>query len=363
MKQALFICALTVCTWAQIANPGGGGSSGPISIADGTTPANKAWVGSAGEMKFNVLNFPSNFQVSNFPAVQAVSQSGAWSIAFSAPQHMICDSGCGGAGDVAVVNSTTAGKTKLAVTADPITFASTQNVNVANSSIAVTGTFWQATQPVSGPLTDTQLRATPVPVSGTFWQATQPVSGPLTDAQLRASSVNVNCASGCSSPTVSQTYMATVVGSAAAASKDLINLFNGVGSGKVIKLMKVAVAQGNAAAVTTGLVASITMSKTSSAGATCTAITVRPLDSTNSAVPAQVTAGTNCTTDPTVAWDWKGCHIMTEESAAVADEDFCYVYDDGGKQPITLREGEGLLLKTTALNAVGAVTINIEFTM
>ena len=71
----------------------------------------------------------------------------------------------------------------------------------------VSGTFWQATQPVSGtvtanagtgtlavsgPLTDTQLRATAVPisgtvtanagtgtlaVSGTFWQATQPVSG------------------------------------------------------------------------------------------------------------------------------------------------------------------------------------------
>lgn len=32
----------------------------------------------------------------------------------------------------------------------------------------VSGTFWQATQPVSGPLTDTQLRATAVPVSGTI---------------------------------------------------------------------------------------------------------------------------------------------------------------------------------------------------
>ena len=52
------------------------------------------------------------------------------------------------------------------------------------NAVAVTGTFWQATQPVSGPLTDAQLRATAVPVStgtvavtGTFWQATQPVSG------------------------------------------------------------------------------------------------------------------------------------------------------------------------------------------
>jgi hypothetical protein len=56
----------------------------------------------------------------------------------------------------------------------------------------VSGTFWQATQPVSGPLTDTQLRASAVPVSGTFYQATQPVSGPLTDTQLRASAVPVS---------------------------------------------------------------------------------------------------------------------------------------------------------------------------
>jgi hypothetical protein len=52
----------------------------------------------------------------------------------------------------------------------------------------VSGTFWQATQPVSGPLTDTQLRATAVPVSG-----------PLTDAQLRATAVTVASARPASS--------------------------------------------------------------------------------------------------------------------------------------------------------------------
>jgi hypothetical protein len=36
--------------------------------------------------------------------------------------------------------------------------------------------------PVTGPLTDAQLRAAAVPVSGTFWQATQPVSGTVTAA-------------------------------------------------------------------------------------------------------------------------------------------------------------------------------------
>jgi hypothetical protein len=51
----------------------------------------------------------------------------------------------------------------------------------------VSGTFWQATQPVSGPLTDAQLRAVAVPVSGTVT-----ASGPLTDAQLRATAVPVS---------------------------------------------------------------------------------------------------------------------------------------------------------------------------
>lgn len=48
------------------------------------------------------------------------------------------------------------------------------NVTVDNASIAVTGTFWQATQPVSG----------------TFWQATQPVSGTVT-ANLAAGTSNI----------------------------------------------------------------------------------------------------------------------------------------------------------------------------
>src|SRR6516165_6832824 len=70
------------------------------------------------------------------------------------------------------------------------------NVNVTNASIPVTGTFWQATQPVSGTVAATQSGTWTVqpgntanttawlvtgtggtfPVTGTFWQATQPVS-------------------------------------------------------------------------------------------------------------------------------------------------------------------------------------------
>lgn len=54
-----------------------------------------------------------------------------------------------------------------------------------------------ATQAVTGPLTDAQLRATAVPVSGPLTDAqlratAVPVSGPLTDAQLRATAVPVS---------------------------------------------------------------------------------------------------------------------------------------------------------------------------
>ncbi len=95
----------------------------------------------------------------------------------------------------------------VAVSNFPAGFLVSGSVSVANfpSSQAVTGTFWQATQPVSGTFwpatqavsgtfwqaTQPVSIAATVNVAGTFWQATQPVSGPLTDAQLRATPVPV----------------------------------------------------------------------------------------------------------------------------------------------------------------------------
>lgn len=56
----------------------------------------------------------------------------------------------------------------------------------ASNGLDVDVTRVQGTVAVSGPLTDTQLRATAVPVSGTFWQATQPVSGSVSVSNLPA---------------------------------------------------------------------------------------------------------------------------------------------------------------------------------
>ena len=95
------------------------------------------------------------------------------------------------------------------------------DVNLGSSSGALPVTDNGGSITVDGPLTDAELRAAAVPVSGTFFQATQPVSiavpvpvtdnggsltvdgtvavsgsvavtGPLTDAQLRASAVPIS---------------------------------------------------------------------------------------------------------------------------------------------------------------------------
>jgi len=64
-----------------------------------------------------------------------------------------------------------------AVAADPALVVAVS----PNNSVAVTGTFWQATQPVSGSVSITgtanvNVTNASIPVTGTFWQTTQPIS-------------------------------------------------------------------------------------------------------------------------------------------------------------------------------------------
>lgn len=150
--------------------------------------------------------------VSNFPATQPISAvslplpSGASTSALQSTGNSSVASIDGktpalgqalAAGSVPVV--LTAAQLTTLTPLSSVSITGTPNVNVTNSSIPVTGTFFQATQPVSiassvavtGPLTDTQLRASAVPISGTV-TANTGLSQPLTDTQLRASSVPVS---------------------------------------------------------------------------------------------------------------------------------------------------------------------------
>lgn len=66
-----------------------------------------------------------------------------------------------------------------AIAADDIGGVAHQRVKVVLGADGVSDGDVSAANPmpVSGPVTDAQLRATAVPVAGTFWQTTQPVSG------------------------------------------------------------------------------------------------------------------------------------------------------------------------------------------
>ena len=73
---------------------------------------------------------------------------------------------------------------------------SSLTVDDGGGSLTVDGTVGvSGSVAVTGPLTDTQLRATAVPVSGTFWQATQPVSGTVT-VQDGGSTISVDDGAG-----------------------------------------------------------------------------------------------------------------------------------------------------------------------
>lgn len=120
-------------------------------------------------------------------------------------QHTIVDSlpvglatsalqGTGNTSLASLDTKTTLGQALMAASR-PVVIASNQ------SAIPVSGTFYQATQPVSGPLTDTQLRATALPVSGTFYQATQPVSGTFWQATQPVSAAALPLPTGAASET------------------------------------------------------------------------------------------------------------------------------------------------------------------
>jgi len=155
---------------------GGGGGSDPLSDGSdaGALPTKTLWVAgadgsilrglrvdSSGRARVVVEGTPA-VSVSNFPATQPVS------------------------GTVAVSNFPATQPVSGTVTASgPLTDTQLRATPVPVSG-TVTANAGSGTMAVSGPLTDTQLRATPVPVSGTVT-----ASGPLTDTQLRASAVPV----------------------------------------------------------------------------------------------------------------------------------------------------------------------------
>lgn len=145
---------------------------------DGTEPVRDADALVKLEALRALLDGTLDVFLTNLPAVQAVSGAVAVSN-FPATQPV----------------SGTVGITGTVPVSGPLT-----DSQLRAASLPVSGPLTDAQAratplPVSGPLTDAQLRATPVPVSGTVTATptgTQAVSGPLTNTELRAVAVPVS---------------------------------------------------------------------------------------------------------------------------------------------------------------------------
>jgi len=199
---------------------GGSGSRGWLSAIwtklNGTLSTSRTWSLSNTTDSVNIGNFPATQPVSgsvnvgNFPLLSTApaSDTGQTAIAVRIISQLGAGTGGGTASSVTISDGTTAtqkmsidasGRVSVVVSNFPVIqsvgIATTANtVTVGNTSLAVTGTFFQATQPVSGSVNVGNFPAiqsvgiattantvtvgnSSLPVTGTFFQATQPVSG------------------------------------------------------------------------------------------------------------------------------------------------------------------------------------------
>jgi hypothetical protein len=172
------------------------------------------------------------------------------------------------------------------------------------------------------------------------------------------------------------TYTWWVPGSAVGASKLYADLFNATGSGKIIEIRGVwAIPKGdvtNASALATevGLYRTSAVGTggtvhTYNGGTAATAHVITPWDTANAALPAQITARAVPTAGATIAaLYWAQYVYLQEDNAAAYVAAFANLLPVGTmNQRITLREGQGLLIKQGTIVNAGSLAYLTLFTL
>lgn len=157
-----------------------------------------------------------------------------------------------------------------------------------------------------------------------------------------------------------ETHFVSASASAAGANKRHLALFNAAGSGKVIKVFRVQAAGAPAAAVT-GLTIALYCTRITSAPTGGTGATISKTDTINAPLPAQITATLAATGGAAEEASFIGCGVVSGEETASANETLLYAAAVNGAQPLTLREGEGVVVKQQALASAGAINVVIQF--
>lgn len=167
-------------------------------------------------------------------------------------------------------------------------------------------------------------------------------------------------------------YRLFVPAQAAGANKVYFDLFNASGSGKALKLKSVRAVKDGSVAVTGAVTVKLYLTKTTSAGtggtaattdgSSLTAITISEHDSSNAALPAQVTARAAPTGAPTAGAVIAERHIMPEETNASTYDRAEFLMPEGlDIQPLVVREGEGIRIVQGAVASVGNIGFDVIF--
>lgn len=172
---------------------------------------------------------------------------------------------------------------------------------------------------------------------------------------------------------MAQTYTAGFLAVAFGNNKSMAALFNGSGSGRIIRVKRIWILNNQTTGVT-GVLTTFAL-KRSSAQSAGTAVTPTKHDTNSENMPAQVAIATGATVTQTsdVAYrQWVWSNDEPAASSGTSDEFECLVplncvFDaatgDTDIEPITLREGQGLDVRHTGSSAVGVCDIFVEFTL
>lgn len=168
------------------------------------------------------------------------------------------------------------------------------------------------------------------------------------------------------------TFTAAAIGVTFGNGKHMLSLFNGVGSGRVLRVKRVYMLNNQTAAVT-GVMTTMALRRTSAQSAG-TSVTPSKHDTASASLPAQVLCSTGATVTNTAdlemrRWMWSNDEPAT--GVASIDEFECVVplmciWDsatgDADLEPIVLREGQGVTIQNQGTTAVGICDLFIEFT-
>jgi hypothetical protein len=168
------------------------------------------------------------------------------------------------------------------------------------------------------------------------------------------------------------TYTLAATGLAFATSKSMIGVFNGVGSGRIVRVYRVLMLNNGVAAITGGLNTMELRRITTGSGGT----PISPVkhDSTNESFPAQIICGTNMSitaTDLFRRWIWSTDEASSNVTATIDEFEtlvpFNYIWDVGygetSVEPLVLREGYGLSVQCTGSILTGSCDLFFEMTL